>query len=81
MPVRTPVDLAWWTSGSMDGTAMHDALAGRDIGAVFRFLHRRGWSWAAIAQAADIGEQRVRAGLFPAYRPAHPSIRPWPGAE
>ncbi len=39
---------------------MRDALAGRDIGAVFRFLHQRGWSWAAIAQATDIGEQRVR---------------------
>jgi hypothetical protein len=40
--------------------AMHDALAGRDIAAVFRFLHQRGWSWAAIAQVTDIGEQRVR---------------------
>jgi hypothetical protein len=39
---------------------MRDALAGRDIGTVFRFLHQRGWSWAAIAQATDIGEQRVR---------------------
>ena len=39
---------------------MSDALAGRDIGTVFRFLHQRGWSWAAIAQATDIGEQRVR---------------------
>jgi hypothetical protein len=39
---------------------MRDALAVRDIGAVFRFLHQRGWSWAAIAQATDIGEQRVR---------------------
>jgi hypothetical protein len=44
----------------MDGVAMGDALAGRDIGTVFRFLHQRGWSWAAIAQATDIGEQRVR---------------------
>jgi hypothetical protein len=39
---------------------MRDALAGRDIGAVFRFLHQRGWSWASVAQATDIGEQRVR---------------------
>jgi hypothetical protein len=39
---------------------MHGALAERDIRAVFQFLHRRGWSWAAIAQATDIGEQRVR---------------------
>src|SRR6516164_2506255 len=60
MPVRPPVEPAWWTSGSIDGTLMRDALAGRDIGAVFRFLHQRGWSWAAIAQATDIGEQRVR---------------------
>jgi transcriptional regulator with XRE-family HTH domain len=60
MPVRPPVEPAWWTSGSIDGVAMRDALAGRDIGAVFRFLHQRGWSWAAIAQATDIGEQRVR---------------------
>jgi transcriptional regulator with XRE-family HTH domain len=60
MPVRPPVEPEWWTSGSIDGVAMPDALAGRDIGAVFRFLHQRGWSWAAIAQATDIGEQRVR---------------------
>ena len=60
MPVRPPVEPAWWTSGSIDGVAMRDALAGHDIGAVFRFLHQRGWSWAAIAQATDIGEQRVR---------------------
>ena len=60
MPVRPPVEPAWWTSGSIDGVAMRDALAGRDIGAVFRFLHQRGWSWASIAQATDIGEQRVR---------------------
>ena len=39
---------------------MRDALAGRDIGAVFRFLHQRGLSWASVAQATDIGEQRVR---------------------
>lgn len=39
---------------------MRDALAQRNIKAVFNFLHRRGWSWGAIAQATDIGEQRVR---------------------
>lgn len=39
---------------------MREVLADRDIGAVFRFLHQRGWSWAAVAQATDIGEQRVR---------------------
>jgi transcriptional regulator with XRE-family HTH domain len=60
MPVRPTVEPAWWTSGSIDGVAMRDALAGRDIRAVFRFLHQRGWSWAAIARATDIGEQRVR---------------------
>ena len=56
MPVRLPVEPACWTSGSVDGVAMRDALAGRDIGTVFRFLHQRGWNWAAIAQATGIGE-------------------------
>src|ERR1700692_3175913 len=60
MPVRPPVEPAWWISGSMDGATMRDALTDRNIGAVFRSLHQRGWSWAAIAQATDIGEQRVR---------------------
>jgi predicted kinase/transcriptional regulator with XRE-family HTH domain len=60
MSGRHIVDPRWWDSEHVDGVPMRRALADRDIKAVFTFLHRRGWSWAAIAQATDIGEQRVR---------------------
>ncbi|MER7273494.1 hypothetical protein ABT369_03460 [Dactylosporangium sp. NPDC000244] len=60
MSARQPIDPAWWNADDIDGVAMRKALAERDIQAIFNFLHRRGWSWAAIAQATDIGEQRVR---------------------
>lgn len=59
-PIRQPIDRAWWEAGVIDGLPMRDVLAERNIGAVFRFLHSRGWSWGAIAQATDIGEQRIR---------------------
>ncbi|MEV4237161.1 FxSxx-COOH system tetratricopeptide repeat protein [Nocardia sp. NPDC049737] len=39
---------------------MRQLLAARDIQSVFQFLHSRGWSWAAIARATDLGDQRVR---------------------
>jgi predicted kinase len=57
---RQPIDPAWWEDEQVDGQPMRQLLAARDIKSVFQFLHRRGWSWAAIAQATDIGEQRVR---------------------
>jgi len=60
MPARQPIDPAWWNADHIDGVAMREALAERDIKTVFNFLHHRGWSWGAIAQATDIGEQRVR---------------------
>lgn len=60
MPARQPIDPAWWDTYLIDGVAMREALAERDIKVVFNFLHCRGWSWGAIAQATDIGEQRVR---------------------
>jgi len=60
MSARQPIDPAWWNADDIDGIAMRDALAERDIKAIFNFLHRRGWSWAAIGQATDIGEQRIR---------------------
>lgn len=60
MSARRPIDPAWWNADYIDGLAMREVLAERDIKAVFNFLHRRGWSWGAIAQATDIGEQRVR---------------------
>jgi predicted kinase len=60
MSARQPIDPAWWNAEHIDGLAMREALTERDIKAVFNFLHRRGWSWGAIAQATDIGEQRVR---------------------
>lgn len=57
---RQPIDPAWWNAEYIDGVPMREALAVRDVKAVFQFLHKRGWSWGAIAQATDIGEQRVR---------------------
>lgn len=60
MSARQPIDPAWWNAEYIDGVPMRDALGERDIKAVFQFLHKRGWSWGAIAQATDIGEQRVR---------------------
>src|SRR4051812_38966560 len=60
MSARQPIDPTWWNADHIDGLAMREVLAGRDIKAVFNFLHRKGWSWGAIAQATDIGEQRVR---------------------
>jgi predicted kinase len=54
------INPAWWDDDQSDGQPMRRVLAERDIKTVFQFLHRRGWSWAAIAQATDIGEQRVR---------------------
>src|SRR5690349_3634538 len=56
MPARQPIDPAWWNADHIDGVAMREALAERDIKTVFNFLHHRGWSWGAIAQATDIGE-------------------------
>lgn len=60
MPTRHCIDPACWDTDAIDGIPMRHVLAERDIKSVFRFLHRRGWSWGAIAQATDIGEQRVR---------------------
>jgi predicted kinase len=60
MSTRHSIDPAWWDAEAIDGVPMRHVLAERDIKSVFQFLHRRGWSWGAIAQATDIGEQRVR---------------------
>ncbi|MBR7827804.1 AAA family ATPase [Actinospica sp. MGRD01-02] len=60
MIARQSVDPAWWDHEQVNGVGMRQILADRDIGTVFKFLHNRGWSWAAIAQATDIGEQRIR---------------------
>jgi predicted kinase len=60
MAVRRLIDPAWWNADYIDGFAMRETLAERDIKAVFNFLHRMGWSWGAIAQATDIGEERIQ---------------------
>lgn len=60
MAAQRTIDPAWWDNEQVDGIAMRNVLADRDVKSVFTFLHRRGWSWGAIAQATDIGEQRVR---------------------
>jgi hypothetical protein len=55
------VDPIWWWSGTLDGRLMREVLRQRDIGGLFRFLGARGWSRAAIAAAASLSENRVRA--------------------
>ncbi|WP_165823117.1 AAA family ATPase [Micromonospora globispora] len=60
MATRQAIDPAWWDTEQSDGVPMRQVLAERDIKALLQFLRRRGWSWGAIAQATDIGEQRVR---------------------
>lgn len=60
MSARQPIDPAWWNQEQIDGVPLRHIVAERDIKTVFQFLHKRGWSWGAIAQATDIGEQRVR---------------------
>ncbi|WP_327110500.1 helix-turn-helix domain-containing protein [Nocardia sp. NBC_01730] len=60
MVPRNPIEPTWWDTQFHGGVHMRQILAARDIGAVFGFLHSRGWSWAAIARATDLGDQRVR---------------------
>jgi transcriptional regulator with XRE-family HTH domain len=54
-------EASWWTDGIVDGRPVRQALAARDMGAIFRFLKTRGWSRAAIAAATGLTETRVRA--------------------
>jgi len=50
----------WWQDGTLDSRPIHEILAARDIGAVFRFLGARGWSRAALAAATGLAETRIR---------------------
>lgn len=54
-------EASWWTDDVFEGRPVHQFLAARDIGAIFRFLKTRGWSRAAIAAATGLTETRVRA--------------------
>lgn len=54
-------DPRWWTEAVVDGQAMPDVLAARDIGAVFRFLRSVGWSLTAMCAATGLKETRIRA--------------------
>jgi transcriptional regulator with XRE-family HTH domain len=58
--VGTKIDPRWWDQGFLDGQPVRDILAERDIGRLFRFLNRRGFSRAAIAALTGVSETRVR---------------------
>lgn len=60
MSTQNQIDPSWWDGNHHNGVPMRQVLADRDIKSVFGFLHSRGWSWAAIARATDLGDQRVR---------------------
>ena len=53
------IDPAWWDRGTWKGRPVQEYLADHAIGMVFRFLHGRGWSYAAIADATGLGAGRV----------------------
>jgi tetratricopeptide (TPR) repeat protein len=59
MAALRSIDPAWWDRATWQGQPLRDLLAARAIGPVFRFLHSRGWSYAAIAEATDLGAGRV----------------------
>jgi len=60
MRQQPPIHSVWWQEGTIDGVPIMDALARQDISALFRFLHARGWSRAAIAAATGLAENRIR---------------------
>ena len=53
------IDPRWWDCATWQGRSLRDLLVERAVGPVFRFLHSRGWSYAAIADATDLGAGRV----------------------
>jgi transcriptional regulator with XRE-family HTH domain len=54
------IDPAWWDDAAVDGRPLREALARRDIAAVFRFLRCRGFSRSRIAALTGLSETRVR---------------------
>ena len=75
MPVRPPVELACWTSGSIDGVAMRDALAGRAVGGlalVGQQLVRLTVDYPAAVQA-----ERLDARAPPAAGGSPPTSLAW----
>lgn len=54
------IDAVWWDDGVLDGRPIREALARRDVSAVFRFLRRRGFSRARLAALTGLSETRVR---------------------
>ncbi len=59
MTAQRSIDPAWWDRATWQGQPLRDLLAERAVGPVFRFLHSRGWSYAAIAEATGLGAGRV----------------------
>jgi tetratricopeptide (TPR) repeat protein len=56
----THVDLAsWWDTGQWHGRPLKYYLARHDLAAIFGYLHSRGMSYSAIAQATNLGAGRV----------------------
>lgn len=62
------IDPRWWREGVADGKPMPEILAGRDVGAVFRFLRGMGWSLTALCGATGLSESRVRAVMHQTQR-------------
>ncbi|GGJ88295.1 hypothetical protein GCM10010123_17360 [Pilimelia anulata] len=55
------LDPTWWAAAEFEGVPLRQALAGHQIGLLFRFLRSRGVSRARIARHTGLSETRVRA--------------------
>ncbi len=57
--MRPALDRSWWQAATWDGWPLRDYLARHQIAVVFRAVHQRGWSLAAIAAATGLTAGRV----------------------
>jgi hypothetical protein len=57
--MKRPVDPRWWDDGAFEGRNLRDPLAQRDIGAIFRYLKARQFSWSRVAPMTGLGAGRV----------------------
>ncbi|RZU51423.1 hypothetical protein EV385_3250 [Krasilnikovia cinnamomea] len=53
------VDPAWWLSGSWEGQPLASFLELRNVQVIFRFLHRRGFSYGGIGSLVGISASRA----------------------
>lgn len=56
-------DPQWWWSGVWNGRPLHEVLHKHDVADLFSFLESRGWTYADIATATGLSNNRVRAVL------------------